>query len=440
MHTEKCEFPLFSCCPQTDLLSVVVREDSITRLPPMPTYTKEALAVNKRFRELMSFKKIAPTAPTQPIRYQIWSSQQSCKDMYDSIACEEYVSVLESCKEGVHTLYRELGDSRNYVLIMLKEDLTKIDELGSGQFDGKHGDELSGWFYKSRNLIVGGTYLGGKAAKLAEIFLFSLAAGWIPLAWVGDFPKGYLGIFPIPGRSAQVPKERLISEATASRTRPEPAKAIAPSSLPTVKIATAPRKAWDEILGLSPASAVRAALGPLVVGGGAAGSAVVKRLSKAAVSVTRAGSVAKPCLALTFTTSDGGTAVLSCNPPWTKRIDHLPPSVAQVLRHYNGMKLSIGAPPPRWHVYDGPGSGFAFDWKVWEINDPKSEPTAWRRKPLAPFSNGQDLWVCHPARKQGKTLALVKLDHESDTWEDEPQQHAGVRFLNIVAVWCLGRT
>lgn len=284
-----------------------------------------------------------------------------------------------------------------------------------------------------KEFIVGSVYGGDEACRqLTQIALSALRAGWAPLAWVGNFPDGYLLIFPIPGRSAPVPKEWLVSASEAKQLKPNLTKAIPRSSFPTPDLAPEPSDAWDTITALPPQRAVRMALTPVVAGGGKAGDEVVKKLSALALVVTRGGTKARPVLTLTLRAASGQSVTLSCQPPWTGSLEHLPTAAAQVLRHYNGMTLSSGAPKPQWLVYRGPAKGFDFAWTPWEVSDRQTDPSAWKTKPLAPFTNGQDLWIYHPARALGKVLELVKLDHESDTWEAEPQQHPGVRFLQMI--------
>lgn len=323
-------------------------------------------------------------------------------------------------------MLKELGDYE--ALDIPQKEWHAVDKIPGTQSFGELFQSLQTW----RRVIVGGIYLGGTFVDLAKVAMSVLQAGWVPLAWVGDFPAGYLTIFPIPGRSAPVPKEWLVSAAEAKQARPVLAKAIPLSSFPTPRVAPASYDAWDKLVALPPTLAVRAALSPVVQGGGKVGDELIKKLSASAVAVSKGGTKARPVLTLALRTAAGQTATLSCQPPWTGSLEQLPATVAQVLRHYNGMVLSLGAPKPQWHVYRGPTSGFAFEWSPWEISDRETDPSAWKRKPLAPFTNGQDLWVYHPARKKDDFLELVRLDHESDTWEAEPQQHPGVRFLQIV--------
>lgn len=385
-----------------------------------------ALSYHNEIRALIQFRNKSPDRPSALVRVRQVTSSKKKLSLQFSHQCLAFANLRRECNEGLTQLCDELGESE--ALDIPQKEFDLADKItGAKSFGGLHGS-IEQW----SGLIVGGAYLGGIYGDLAEVGLSALRAGWVPLVWVGDFPAGYLTIFPIPGRSAPVPKEWLVSAAEAKQARPVLAKAIPLSSFTTPRVAPASHDAWEKLVALPPSHAVRAALSPVVYGGGKVGDDLIKKLSASAVGVSKGGTKARPVLTLTLRTAAGQSATLSCQPPWTGSLEQLPSTVAQVLRHYNGMVLNLGAPNPQWHVYRGPTSGFAFNWSPWEINDRETDPSAWKRKPLAPFTNGQDLWVYHPARKKAEFLELVKLDHESDTWEAEPQQHPGVRFLQIV--------
>lgn len=250
----------------------------------------------------------------------------------------------------------------------------------------------------------------------------AVRAAWIPIdVMAANTVQPMFVVYPIPGLAAPIPEGW-----SQAYIAPPPRRAIDRSTLPVVDLPLAPDSGWAKLVALPTEQAALAIFAPMTANGRDSGPALAEELARRALNVRRGGSTKHPCLEVAFE-----SGVLTLDPPWTGSLIGLPPFAASVVRCHNGMRLQNGT--AAWHVYRGPDKGFAFEWGVWEVND--NDDGIWKRAPLAPCTNGQDLFLYHPAQIKNGTLELMFFDHEGGDPEPTEEQHPGVHFFNSVLTW-----
>lgn len=272
---------------------------------------------------------------------------------------------------------------------------------------------------------------GGKPHREFGLrILAMLRAGWIPYDGLGPVGDPTFRVYALPDLSVPIPDRCIADRARIVRSTPKPRIAIDRASLPTSRFPVFPSSRWAELSGLNAETAARSILLPLAEGAGASARKTVEGIARRATGVK----VEKRReLVITFRSSPSVPAAeLRLAEPWRGSLVGVPPSAGRVMRRHNGMRFTDHLSHAQWNVYRGPERGFRFDWSVWEM--PDNDDGLWKRAPLSPFTDGQDIWVYHPAAMRGKTLELVRIDHEGGHPGTEParDQDAAACFLGIL--------
>jgi hypothetical protein len=282
------------------------------------------------------------------------------------------------------------------------------------------GEQWKGTLALSRKLIGDGSLLDGPQLNLVEDVIRLVEHGVVPVLFRGTYPNGYFVGYAPPG--VEVPASWAPTPADLAAGELKKRTSINRRKLPVPDVPVcAAADAWPGWTGQAPAAAFRDFAGRM-----GASAAVVAALAERVVAVAVSGRGRTATLVWQLRGPDPKRPMeLTCQPPWTGALDGLPIGLARVLRVSNGMELDI----VRWLPYRG-ARGFAVAWADWEVAD--NADGLWTKPPLTPFTDGSDLWACHPARMRGDTLELVRIDHEGGTIEDEPEQDPATRFWQLV--------
>lgn len=394
---------------------------------------REAAATGDRFvAAVRSFVSRAYRKPTRQFRVTPVEPSR-LKETWEGRDCDSWlcrvIPQLFSVRQELRYRDDEGEDKGHYGALKSAEaGVAEVVQPSVLKAVGKDSRIIAQILDRWSNITVQGTLAGGHWSELAEDAVDAIAAGWLPLfARSEDDPRARtLVVSPRPG-SIAIPERMVQSQGAALVSVRTP---VSLRSLPTVEVPVQPVSVWKAILASTPQEGALRALRPLASGKGGSTKLVESIAAKASWIETKGR--ANTALVIGFARRNAPAPLrLVLQAPWKASVSGLPPSVVRVLRHYNGVTLEGASPTVRWFEFQGSKDGFDVEWDVWEVRD--NADGLWTPKPLAPFTDGQDLWAYHPAQLKGATLELVRIEHEVGDIEPESEQDAADRFLKFVA-------
>jgi hypothetical protein len=270
---------------------------------------------------------------------------------------------------------------------------------------------------ESFKIIAYASFLGTVKSTVVSAYLAAMERGYVPLRWMGEWPKGYLYVWAPPGSPAAagvpadcVPTPEQLREG-------EPPKLIKAPPLPVPEVTPAPSDAWERVLSAeNPKAALREFIAPF------AENAEEQTLLDRLIARVQSIEVAKIQIQdgrrqrrlVAHLVGDKGPVTWSFAEPYQGDVTGLPLSLARLLRLANGSEIATQLWWVRLNTYRGKGRFVDTEWdSVWYEASSADAWDPFRKRPLIPISQESLIHVCHPHLRRAEhepALCVVSAD------------------------------